>query len=137
MNKIKGFPGYEVSRTGEIYSHKTGKYLVGGTDGDGYRRYCLMREDGKQVTLKGHRMVANLEWVTSSENALHAAAKGNMSRDTPSGEDNWNAVLTEDSIRQIRAMHGVVSQYEVAKQFGVNQSVVSRVQNFKIWKHVV
>jgi len=46
-------------------------------------------------------------------------------------------VLTEQDIPEILrlAAHGM-SQYELAKYFGYNQSTISRVLSGRTWKHV-
>ena len=87
-----GYPNYEVSTHGRVYSCLTGKMLTGG-DRRGYVRYQLMLEKKKKY-VDGHRLVAlaflpnpddfpqvnhkdhnrknnnvnNLEWCTNKEN---------------------------------------------------------------------
>lgn len=88
-----GYPGYEVSTHGRIYSCLTGKMLAGSEDKKGYVRYCLKLGDKKKKAY-GHRLIAlaflpnpdglpqvnhkdhnrknnnvnNLEWCTNEEN---------------------------------------------------------------------
>lgn len=89
---IPGYPDYEVSTHGRVYSCRTGKMLTG-ADRRGYVRYHLMLEK-KMKFVDGHRLVAlaflpnpddlpqvnhkdhnkknnnvnNLEWCTNKEN---------------------------------------------------------------------
>ena len=44
-------------------------------------------------------------------------------------------ILTEDDVRHIR-YDTIHTQIELAKQFGVTQSVISRIQNGRVWKHI-
>lgn len=98
---IKNFPDYKVSDNGEVMSKKGKDYwikLKGGYDSDGYHIVLLYPPEGKRVTAKVHRLVAeafipnpdnkpvvnhlngskkdnrvsNLEWATFSENTKHA-----------------------------------------------------------------
>lgn len=88
---------YEVSTSGKVRNIKTGKVLVGDTNNCGYRRVILYNKDRKQRFFI-HRLVAqafisnpenkpqvnhidgnkennsvdNLEWVSQSENEVHA-----------------------------------------------------------------
>lgn len=83
---------------------------------------------------RGNNAPWNLEYVTHDENIKHAARAGNMRND---GELNPRAKLTEDDVRQIRrrAAEGV-SQYKLAKEYGLNQSTVSSVVLRKSWQNV-
>ena len=92
--------GYQIFADGTIIS-RSGKPLIGGIDKKGYKRVCIS-DNGSQFTLKVHRVIAekfipnpenkpqvnhkdgnklnncvdNLEWVTNSENQLHAWSTG-------------------------------------------------------------
>lgn len=55
---------------------------------------------------------------------------------TPRGNNHWNARLCEADIDAIRRLVLVRSQRDVAKEFGVAQSMVSRIVNRVRWSHV-
>ena len=100
-NKIKDYPNYSVSDTGEILNELTGAKLRGTINKDGYRAVCLTSEHKKSVILV-HRLVGfafcggytdglvinhknadkldnraeNLEWVTHRENFDHSVKLG-------------------------------------------------------------
>ncbi len=54
------------------------------------------------------------------------------------GEDHPDAILTEADVRSIRALYaaGGITQDALGKQFGIGQTVVSKVVLRKTWKHV-
>ncbi len=94
---IAGFPDYQVSNLGNVFSIRANKILKKFSNPDGYVLYKLY-EGKKPSTLKAHRLVAlnfidnptnktqvnhkngiksdnnlsNLEWVSKSENQIHA-----------------------------------------------------------------
>jgi len=55
------------------------------------------------------------------------------------GEANSFAKLSEPQVREIRALHetGNFSQKQIASKFGVNDGLVCRIVNRKIWKHIL
>jgi hypothetical protein len=93
---IAGFPGYMVDTLGRVYSHNAERTLAATYNSQGYYRVSLCKE-GKSYERTIHRLVAetfipnpenkkevnhkdgrkwnnvlsNLEWNTTSENALH------------------------------------------------------------------
>ena len=103
IGKIKGFSKYIITKSGEIFSNnylRTGKTKImkQQTDRYGYKYLKLFRDNGKDIKMKVHRLVAiayiknpknkkqinhkdgnkinnnenNLEWATSGENQKHA-----------------------------------------------------------------
>lgn len=81
---------------------------------------------------KKNNEVANLEYVSHRENARHAARTGLIG----CGEKNYAAKLTSDDVRTIRSVKGKRTIRDLAKQFGVSDSIICEVQNGLRWKHV-
>ena len=76
----------------------------------------------------------NLEWVTPLENTRHAIDILGKQR---IGEANSNAKLSSTMVEAIlTALHAGKSKTELAQEFGVTESALSRLWSGKTWKHV-
>ena len=124
-SKIRGFNNYSVSKNGDIRNDITGELKNPVKNTDGYYRTDLYA-DGKRTTKRIHRIVGeafisnpsnksqinhkdgnklnnridNLEWVTPSENMIHAFNTG-LAKPSKSmlGKANPNAGRKGKSIR--------------------------------------
>lgn len=74
----------------------------------------------------------HLRWKTKSENELDKVAHGTHGR----GDRNGRAKITKDDARAILALKGNATQREIAKQFGIKQTQVWRIQNNESWANV-
>lgn len=70
-----------------------------------------------------------------ADNMTDKALKGRSVFPLKRGEDNGFAKLTETEIIAIRSAHGQ-SQRKLAKQFGVSQLHISRIQRRIVWRHI-
>ena len=103
---IKGYPGYQISNQGRVWSVKTQRYLKGSIDKNGYIQVCLTAKNGKSKKEFIHRLVAlaflpnptglpqvnhinenkkdncvdNLEWISIKGNANHGTRNKRISR---------------------------------------------------------
>lgn len=119
-----------------------------------------LRRDGKRQTARVHTLVAtaflgprpddcevnhldgnpqnnaasNLEWATHSENMRHSYRLGVHDR---RGARHNQAKFSDEVVRQIRALRGVFSQRQIARQFGTSGGVICDIQNRKRWAHVL
>ena len=84
---IKGYPGYQISNLGRVWSSKRNRYMKPVANNGGYLQIKLIAVNGKRKNELVHRLVAlhfidnpdnkpirddnrvsNLEWVSKSEN---------------------------------------------------------------------
>lgn len=86
--------------------------------------------------IKTDNRVENLEWVTSSENTIHAI-KNNLIR---FGEKSYNNLLTEQKVLLIRRLFRInpnFSRKNVAKKFNVSEGCIYGVIRNVTWKHLL
>ena len=90
------------------------------------------KPEGRDVNhidgVKTNNRASNLEWVTRSENHLHAYRTGLMDK---KGEKHPGAKLTEKQTMEI--FKDTRPQKDIAKEFSVTQSTVSAIKRKKTW----
>ena len=93
--------------------------------------------DGKEVNHKDcdktNNIPDNLEYVTSSENQLHAFTFGRRSNQ---GENNPFSKLIEENVREIKKALGKEPQKSIAVRFNVSRRTIGYIANGKAWTHV-
>lgn len=151
---------YLISNYGRIYNAYMNLFLKPGISGSGYNFVYLSTCNG-QVMMQVHRLVMlvfnpipnpnefqvnhkdgnkfnnayyNLEWVTRSENILHAYATGLHHI----GEDSVKATITEkDAIGICELLQtGNYTNKQIADIFNTTESVVSGIKQGFTWKHI-
>lgn len=157
-------PGYEVTTDGDVFSVSSNwrgygrRALSVSPNFHGYasvrvnvggRRLhvCVHRlvaeafhgamPDGKQVRhLDGNRMnprACNLVYGTAAENAEDRHTHGTTAR----GVRNGYARLTDEVVHRARSMASAgVSHAQIAREFGVNKTTISRAVTRRQWRHV-
>ena len=163
---VVGYEGfYEVSDTGYVRlgvqtyksKHPKGKILTFRMSPKGYVCVALTK-GGKRTGYPVHKLVmaafvgpcppgkernhkdgektnnrvSNLEYVTHAENMRHALVMGLF----PSGERMGSAKLTEENVREIRKLAGVVSHRELGKRFGVSRGSIQSILYGQTWTRV-
>lgn len=151
---------YKISSYGNILSNASGTWISKKARVN--RDYLIvnLHKNGKSKSCKVHRLVAinflpnlkndpyvnhkdgnklnnmvgNLEWVTAKENSIHASKLQLL----PCGSKNSSAKLTEKDIIEIRKFYdsGEFTQNELSYLFNINQGVIGKIVNCKLWKHV-
>ncbi|GJN60441.1 HNH endonuclease signature motif containing protein [Elizabethkingia anophelis] len=151
---------YAISSNGEV--KRDGKIIKPCIGSRGYYLISIC-VDGRQYPRSIHRLVANafipnpenkpqvnhkngnkadnsienLEWVTSSENIIHAFGTG--LKKAVKGSEHYISKLTEDNVINIRERakskyRGLVK--ELAIEYNVDQSLISRIISGEYWKHI-
>jgi hypothetical protein len=70
---------------------------------------------------------------TNAENLAHARRDGLTN--PPKGEQHWNTSLNEDDVRAIRADSRI--RREIAADYGIHTTSVTKIKNGSRWGHVV
>ena len=157
---IKDHPRYEINKDGVIrnkqnkkvkaqYVGSTGYYMVSFSyknKSNPHRVHRLLATtfiknplnaphvnhiDGDKLNNK----LSNLEWVTHAENMKHAF-DNKLANNT--GENNGQSKLTEKQVIEIKTLlnNGNLSQYKIAKLYGVSRSCVLGINTGRLWQHI-
>jgi len=156
MKDIIGYEGrYSADENGRIFSHITNKYLKQYFN-VGYYKITL-RKNGKPKTFYVHRLIAetylgkrenmivnhidgdrtnnhvsNLEWISQSENVIHAIKIGLMC--VPKGEEHYNSKLTQEDVNEIRKQYNNgIKQNVLAKTYKVSTVQIHNIIRYKSW----
>lgn len=157
---IPGYEGiYQASNLGRINSLHFGrcKILKQVADSSNYKMVFLWKNKKRKIELvhrlilksfkgnselqcnhingiKHDNRIENLEWVTRSENAIHAYKIG--IHESVRGERNGISKLTEKDVRLIKRMNGKRSIKTMAKLYHVSYQTIWGILNNKSWSHV-
>lgn len=159
---VKGYEEfYSVSDRGRVFSIRTNRMLRPDTTRAGYKRVFFFGKSGKK-RMSVHRVVAlhflgdpkngnnvinhldsdpgnnqveNLEWTTTSGNAIHARDANRLM--VPTGEKNGMAKLTDELVKVILSMwNSGVSQKAIGNNLGFPRSTISGITQGHKWKHM-
>ena len=155
--------GYSVSNYGRVRNDKTNRLLKPSTDGNGYIAIRLP-VNGKDKNFRLHREVAKaflpnpdnlpevnhkkgvlsdnraseLEWVTHSQNMIHAVETGSLP--VKSGESSPNAKLTESTVHKIcellQSGKSCSETANILKSEGGTLSRVKKIRSGYCWTEV-
>lgn len=170
---IKEFPSYMISSYGRVYSIKNKKILKPQKRPNGYLKVSLSRPDGpRDPNVSIHVLVAkyfcgnddpsnkifvnhisgvkcnnyykNLEWVTPSENNIHAIENGLAKA---RGSENPTSIYEEDTIRMILYYinrgytQGQIYELVKDRKNIVNRKktidLIKKLRRGVVWKHVI
>jgi len=160
--QIKGFEDYWIDTEGKVWSEKSGKMkqLKGRESKNGYLRVILYsnkkyknklihrlvalaflenKDNHSQVNhkngIKTDNRLKNLEWCSASYNIIHAFDNG--LKDSMKGEKHGRSKLTENDISIIRErLSNKEKQIDIARDYGVGQSAISKIKRNAIWSHL-
>ena len=156
---LNEYPNYSIYEDGQVYSHKTEKFIVPWLHHRfGISYYILhLWQNNKPKTFYLHRIVAeaflgpppfpgaqirhldgnslnnhysNLAWGTAQENMNDSKLQGKM----PAGEHHWNCKLTSENVDEIRTTNYRSCGRILAKKFNVSPSMISMIRHRKNWR---
>ena len=153
---------YMVSNFGRVYHKYFGKIMSPGINKAGYYYFIASTENGPKP-IQIHRImmilfkpinnfceldvnhkngkkldlnINNLEWLTHSENIIHAYDTGLH----PRGQDNPRTVLTDEIVTQICILlqENQMTNKQIADLLGngVTETIVSSIKKRLTWKHI-
>lgn len=94
------------------------------------KNYDVCHNDGDPT----NNRLSNLRYDTRKNNEKDKIKHGTLCN----GEKHPNSKLKKDDVLEIRRLYsrGVLSQYEIAKIYGLHQVTVSQIILYKRWKHI-
>ena len=93
------------------------------------------KETNHKNGIRTDNRLENLEWVTRSENLIHAFSE--LGRKPAQGIQFPQSKLNPEKVVEIRQLSGDgVSYSELAKIFDVSKSAISHVVKKRSWKHI-
>jgi len=121
---------------------------------------CFLYKDNKKHSIQLHRIIANafipnpknkpfvnhingvksdnrienLEWVTASENTIHAYSIGLKKKMI--GSKNPFSILNEEKVLYIRKNYKNLGKYHISDKLGVSPVTVYNIYLRKSWKHI-
>ena len=83
--------------------------------------------------VKTNNLISNLEWVTKSENEIHAYSTGLKSL---KGESHSQNKLTKSKVIEIRDNNHNLTHQALANKYNVSRSCITGIMNNRTWKHL-
>jgi hypothetical protein len=74
----------------------------------------------------------HLSWKTRKENMEDMEKHGTRYR----GDDNVSSKVTSEDVLYIRSVAGLITQKQLAYEFGIDQSSISNIVTRKNWRHI-
>ena len=157
--EIPEFPGYYITQDGQVWSNKSNRFLTTGKHVDGYAvvgmfkhkkvysssiarlllttfvRPPLPGEEARHLNdIKTDDELSNLAWGTHKQNGKDMIRNGHSGV----GERNGNSKLFPLDIINILYLcqEKQKAQTEIAKMYGVTQSMISYINLGKFWKNI-
>lgn len=100
--------------------------------------FLLNPENKEQVNhkngIKNDNRLENLEWVTRSENIIHAFNIG--LKKIKKGQNHGMSKINEIQAKEIKYTHFDISLKEIGKIYGIKASQVCKIKKGQLWSHI-
>ena len=90
-------------------------------------RQVVRHKDG----IRKHPRLSNLEYGTEKDNSKDKLRHGTDAR----GERNASSLLSEDEVDEVLEMKGLMTQQEIADEFGISRQAVSDIHRGITWAY--
>ena len=135
-NKLTGYRTVTLCKDG--VSHTFGihvlvaTYYVNKPQGT-YKRLEVNHIDGN----KSNNFYTNLEWVTHSENVIHAFKTGLNQAHPKRGIEHWNAKQNEETIHQVcRMIQDGYDTKTIVEKLGVPKDLIGHIKYHNAWADI-
>ncbi len=128
----RGYKQAQLSKNGKYYYLQVHRLVLFAFIGPPPTK---SHETNHKNGIKTDNRLSNLEWLTKSQNMLHAHHV--LGIEVPKGEQHGMSKLTERDVLQIREMIKIgIPQVRIAEKFKVHNSNISDIKRGKLWKHL-
>lgn len=158
--EVIGFGGnYMISDNGKVYSRprmgSKNNFLNGHITDKGYHQYCLRSHKSKLMFthvlvalhfvpnpenkphvnhIDGNKLnnhFSNLEWVTPSENNIHAIRMGLRNK-----QRKKQKFASREEVLKIRELYPTTSQVKLSQMFSISRHSIQRIGTGISYKHI-
>ena len=125
-----GYRLVQLTRNHHAIAYKAARLTAAAFIGERPMGWHINHIDG----CKNNDNLANLEYVTPSDNVRHAVKLGLTRRYATSGTNNPNAKLTPEAVKSI--LESEETAPALAKRFAVTPSAIRAVRAGRTWKYI-
>lgn len=127
--EVNGYEAVSLYKNGKVKRLKVHRIVSQSFLENFNNKPCVNHKNG----IKTDNRVQNLEWVTSSENTIHAFKNGLLK--PLRGSFNGSSKLTLDQVNQIREMINENCKIMlIMETFSISRTQVQRIRNYECWK---
>lgn len=127
-----GYPSIALSKNGQVKNVYIHRLVADTFILNPLRKKTVNHKDA----CKTNNKLSNLEWLSDHQNQQHAIANKLHKR----GGKHGMAKIKEQDAIEIRRLNGLkkgkISQFSLAKRYGISQGQVSAILSRKNWKHI-
>lgn len=126
---INGYPVVDLRKERRKYKCKVSRLVLFAFVGPPPDGMICRHLDGNRE----NNFIGNLKWGTTAENEADKVRHGTKN----TGVRNGISKINDGTVRKIREMANLgVSDFDIAKEVGLDRSGVGRIKRGKAWKHV-